>query len=98
HMERVGQTLAATRAGRVAIAVEHYRRRWGNLPASLRDLASPLPADPFTGHDLLYERAEDSFVVSSIGPARARDEKGWWPQGVSVCLTSLTSAVRRTKK
>ena len=87
HMERVGQTLAATRAGRVAIAVEHYRRRWGNLPASLTDLASPLPADPFTGHDLLYERAEDSFVVSSIGPARARDEKGWWPQGVSVCLT-----------
>ncbi len=87
HMERVGQTLAATRAGRVAIAVEQYRRRWGNLPASLTDLASPLPADPFTGHDLLYEREEDSFVVSSIGPARARDEKGWWPQGVSVCLT-----------
>jgi len=87
QMERVGQTLAATRAGRVAIAVERHRRRQGNLPASLADLGSPLPADPFTGHDLLYERAEDSFVVSSIGPARARDEKGWWPQGVSVCLT-----------
>ena len=90
-MERVAQTLAATRAGRVAIAVERHRHRQGNLPASLADLGSPLPADPFTGHDLLYQRVEDGFVVASVGPARAtdaraRDEKGWWPQGVSVCL------------
>src|SRR5207247_2072454 len=33
-MERAGQALAATRAGRVAIAVERYRRRQGTLPAS----------------------------------------------------------------
>jgi len=90
-MERAGQTLAATRAGRVAIGVERYRRRQGELPASLTDLASPLPADPFTGHDLLYQRAEDRFVVASIGPARttdarAVDEKGR-PQGISVCFT-----------
>jgi len=90
RMERAGQALAATRAGRVAIAVERYRRRQGKLPASLTDLASPLPADPFTGHDLLYQRAGDSFVVASIGQARATDaravdEKGR-PQGVSVCF------------
>ena len=89
-MERAGQAVAATRAGRVAIAVERYRRRQGTLPASLTDLASLLPADPFTGHDLLYRRAEDGFVVASIGPARATearavDEKGR-PQGISVCL------------
>ncbi len=89
-MERAGQALAATRAGRVAIAVERYRRRQGKLPVSLTDLASPLPADPFTGHDLLYQGAEDSFVVASVGPARAADaravdEKGR-PQGISVCL------------
>ena len=89
-MEIAGQALAATRAGRVAIAVERYRRREGTLPASLTDLASPLPADPFTGHDLLYQRAEDGFVVSSVGPARAADaravdEKGR-PQGISVCF------------
>src|SRR5882724_5213371 len=89
-MERAGQALAATRAGRVAIAVERYRRRQGKLPVSLTDLASPLPADPFTGHDLLYRRAEDAFVVASMGPARATDaravdEKGR-PQGVSVCF------------
>jgi len=89
-MERAGQALAATRAGRVAIAVERYRGRQGKLPVSLTDLASPLPADPFTGHDLLYQRAEDGFVVSSVGPARAADaravdEKGR-PQGISVCL------------
>src|SRR5712692_1951760 len=41
-MERAGQALAAARAGRVAIAVERYRRRQGKLPASLTDLASPL--------------------------------------------------------
>src|SRR5436190_1107905 len=89
-MERAGQALAATRAGRVAIAVERYRRRQGTLPASLTDLASLLPADPFTGHDLLYQRADDRFVVSSVGPvraadARAVDERGR-PQGISVCL------------
>src|SRR5207247_8182386 len=89
-MERAGQALAATRAGRVAIAVERYRRRQGKLPVSLTDLASPLPADPFTGHDLLYQRTEDSFVVTSVGPARAADtravdEKGR-PQGISVCF------------
>ena len=89
-MEIAGQALAATRAGRVAIALERYRRRQGKLPASLTDVAPPLPADPFTGHDLLYRRAEDSFVVASIGPARATDaraldEKGR-PQGISVCF------------
>ena len=89
-MERAGQALAATRAGRVAIALERYRRRQGKLPASLTDLASPLPTDPFSGHDLLYQRAEDSFVVASVGPARttdvrAVDEKGR-PQGISVCF------------
>ena len=89
-MERAGQALAATRAGRVAIAVERHRRRQGKLPVSLTDLASPLPADPFTGHDLLYQGAEDGFVVSSVGPARAADaravdEKGR-PQGIGVCL------------
>src|SRR5437016_3623306 len=89
-MERAGQALAATRAGRVAIALERYRRRQGKLPASLTDLASPLPADPFNGYDLLYQRAEDSFVVASVGPARttdvrAVDEKGR-SQGISVCL------------
>jgi len=92
-MERAGQALAATRAGRVAIAVERYRRQQGKLPVSLTDLASPLPADPFTGHDLVYQGAEDGFVVSSIGPARAADaravdEKGR-PQGISVCLARL---------
>jgi len=89
-IEIAGQALAATRAGRVAIAVERYRRRQGKLPASLTDLASPLPADPFTGHDLLYRRAEDAFVVASTGPARAADaravdEEGR-PQGISVCF------------
>jgi hypothetical protein len=89
-MKRAGQALAATRAGRVAMAVERYRRRQGKLPGSLTDLASPLPADPFTGHDLLYRRAEDAFVVASMGPARAADaravdEEGR-PQGISVCF------------
>ena len=84
------QALAATRAGRVAIAIERHRRQRGKLPASLTDVASPLPVDPFTGRELLYQRVEDGFVVSSSGPmqasdARARDDRVW-PQGVSVCL------------
>jgi hypothetical protein len=70
----------------VAIVVERSRRQQAKLPASLTDLASPLPV----GHDLLYRRAEDSFVVASIGPARATDgravdERGR-PQGISVCF------------
>jgi len=89
-MEKTGQALAATRAGSVAIAVERYRQRQGKLPASLTDLASPLPADPLTGHDLLYRRAEGSFVVSSLGPPRAADahsgDETCGPQCIGVCL------------
>ncbi len=89
-MQRAGQALATTRAGRVAIAVERYRRQQGMLPASLADLPGPLPADPFTGHDFLYRRAEDAFVVSSAGPAQAGDgdavDEGVRAQDISVCL------------
>src|SRR5262249_42636327 len=39
-MEIAGQTLAATRAARVAIAIERYRRRHRTLPSSLTEMPS----------------------------------------------------------
>jgi hypothetical protein len=98
-MIRAGQALAASRAGRVAIAVEHHRRERGELPAALTDLAVTLPVDPFTGLDFLYQRGEGEFVVASVGRAqeagvRARDDRGH-PQGVGVCLAPAAVPVPR---
>jgi hypothetical protein len=41
-LDRAGRSLAATRAGRVAVAVERYRRRHGSLPTSL-ELPGAMP-------------------------------------------------------
>lgn len=91
-MERNCQVLAATRAGRVAVAVERYRRRKRRLPMSLDDLGSPRPVDPSTGGDLSYRRAQDGDIAFSIAPERdchrgAADHEAW-PALVRVCLTT----------
>jgi len=87
-MERAGQVLAATRAGRVAIAIERLRRRRRALPTSLAELPSPRPVDPFTGSDLLYQRDEDTYLVSSAGSGAHLVEQNGWDAGVRVCLRS----------
>jgi hypothetical protein len=94
-LDVVGRVLAATRAGRVAIAVERHRRRHGNVPTSLADTASPRPEDPFTGGELVYRVSEDGFAIISVGPDAGGapppvDDAGR-PLGVRVCLRDAAS-------
>jgi len=88
-MERTCQNLAATRAGRVGVAIERYRRRQGRLPTSLDELGSPRPVDPSTGRDLTYSRAQDGYVASSIDSCARTSDHVSWPAGVRVCLTAF---------
>jgi hypothetical protein len=90
RLDVLGHVLAATRAGRVAIAVERYRRQHRSLPTSLADTTWPRPEDPFTGGDLVYRLSQDGFAISSVGPEEAGapppvDDAGR-PLGVRVCL------------
>lgn len=67
---------------RAALAVERHRLTQGALPETLADCAPGLlenvPADPFTGRDLRYERLRSGFVVYSVGED-GRDDGGWEP-------------------
>ena len=74
-----GGGIAKCRCVRVALMVESYRREKGNLPNSLRELVpqfgQEIPADPFTGRDLLYRVRPDGFVVYSVFE-NGRDDDG----------------------
>ena len=67
---------------RAALAVERYRLAKGALPETLADCApgflEGVPADPFTGRELRYERLRSGFVVYSVGED-GRDDGGWEP-------------------
>jgi len=67
---------------RAALAVERHRLAQGALPEALADCAPGLlenvPADPFTGRELRYERLRSGFVVYSVGED-GRDDGGWEP-------------------
>ena len=95
RLDIVGRALAATRAGRVAIAVERYRRQHGILPTSLADTVWPRPEDPFTGRDLVYRLSEDGFAITSVGPEVAGEpppvDDAGRPMGVRVCLRDAAS-------
>jgi len=74
-----GGSIAKCRCVRVALMVESYRREKGNIPNSLRELVpqfgQEIPADPFTGRDLLYRVRPDGFVVYSVFE-NGRDDDG----------------------
>jgi hypothetical protein len=67
---------------RAALAVERHRLAKGALPETLADCApgflENVPADPFTGRELRYERLRSGFVVYSVGED-GRDDGGWEP-------------------
>ena len=72
--------LAVTRAMRIAVAVERYRRDHGELlPNDLQALVPTylpaVPIDPFTGKDMRFAKDADGYVAYSVGPNR-RDDGG----------------------
>lgn len=70
---------AAIRDGlRIGIALEKYRREYGDWPESLDALAptylSQLPVDPITGGRLFYRVAKGKPMVYSVGKDRDDDD------------------------
>jgi hypothetical protein len=65
-----GAGVAKCRCVRIALMIESYRREKGNLPQSLQELVpqfgQEIPADPFSGRDLLYRVQPEAFVVYSV--------------------------------
>lgn len=74
------ESRARIEAARVALAVERYRQAEGTPPESLAGLVprflEGVPADPYAGGAMLYERLEGGFVVYSVG-LDGRDDGGW---------------------
>jgi hypothetical protein len=68
---RENESLARLRLAITALALEHFRNQKGNLPDTLEELKpaflSDIPADPFTGDDVLYRRFAKGYVVYSVG-------------------------------
>lgn len=56
---------------KLAIALQIYRKKWGNYPDNLSSLCpeiiSELPLDPFTGKDYIYCKKGNGFIVYSVG-------------------------------
>ncbi|NQU76770.1 MAG: hypothetical protein HQ546_10710 [Planctomycetes bacterium] len=97
----LGRTVGSLRSAEVAVMVERYRLANGRLPKSLYELRQftgiDLPADPFTGRDLVFKAQTDTFMVYSVGDDRSDDggplrqpQKDW---GVSMrlLLVSMTT-------
>lgn len=54
-----------TRAGAALLG---YRGKHGEFPATLGEVMTPVPNDPFTDKPLQYSREGKGFVVYSVGP------------------------------
>ncbi|MGA2265342.1 MAG: hypothetical protein ABSH10_02805 [Phycisphaerae bacterium] len=72
-----GRTAGRVRSAEVAVMVERYRLAKGQLPVSLQELRDfvghELPADPFTGKDLIYKVRGKGFMVYSVGDDKTDD-------------------------
>lgn len=80
-----GQTYVQLAAGNhiavhctaLAVAIERYRRDYGNLPETLDDLVGgyieSIGQDPYTGRSLLYHQDNDGYVVYSAASNRIDD-------------------------
>ena len=97
-----GDTTARVRAAQAALAVERYRLKPDNgLPASLDGLVpeflEAVPADPFDGKPLRYEKlAGGGYVVYSVGKDLQDDHGASAPAGgKDAAPPDITFAVRR---
>jgi hypothetical protein len=73
-----GLNLVIRRAAIVTLAIERYRRAHsGTPPPSLAALVPvylvAVPADPFSGQDLIYRREADDYLVYSVDVNRKDD-------------------------
>jgi len=105
-MEICGRGIGSVRSAEVAVTVERYRLAKGRLPASLDELrqltAGELPADPFTGVDLVYRTVgADGFMVYSVGGDRTdgggpllKPQKDW---GVAVRVPRASASATRPR-
>lgn len=99
---KLGDATARLRAAQAALAVERYRLKHDNgLPASLDGLVpeflDAVPADPFDGQPLRYEKlAGGGYVVYSVGKDRQDDRGASAPAGGKEAAPSdITFEVRR---
>ena len=71
------RSVGYVRSAQVAVMIERYRLAKRRLPASLQELRDfvghDLPADPFTGKDLIYKVRPDGFLVYSVGDDKVDD-------------------------
>jgi hypothetical protein len=69
--------VASARIARVAIAIERYRQRHGQMPARLADLTpdelDAVPMDPFDGQPLRYRTGDGFVMIYSVGRNGADD-------------------------
>jgi hypothetical protein len=75
------ECLARLRLGWTAVALEQFRAGHGyQYPATLSELApeylSAIPADPFDGQPLRYEKKGGGYALYSIGPDLKDDSGG----------------------
>jgi hypothetical protein len=72
------EALTVSRAARIAIAIEQYRRAHDRLPTSpdeLRQAGVSLPLDPMNDAALQYRVEPGGFVVYGVGP-NGKDDGG----------------------
>jgi hypothetical protein len=66
------RAIAQLRLAEVALLLKAHRAESGRYPESLAELGESagreLPADPFSGKPLVYEREGDGFLLYSLGP------------------------------
>jgi hypothetical protein len=71
---------ARIRAAQVAIAIERFRLAHDQLPQDLAELgpcgAGVVPADPFDGQPLRYQRLPSGYAVYSVGDDPTDDGGG----------------------
>lgn len=72
---RLAEYKVNLQLGRLGLALEDYRSREGNYPASLTDLGLLEAAitDPFTGQPFIYRTEGDNVLVYSVGFDREDD-------------------------
>lgn len=71
------RTDAEIACGRVFLALQAYKGKFGRYPQSLTELKSgidwKLPTDPFSGKNLIYKPKHKGFILYSVGPDQKDD-------------------------
>jgi len=75
--EASARGTGASHCGDVAMAIEQYRRKRGEIPGSLQELVpeflDSVPIDPMDGQPLRYVINDDGYVLYSVGRNRVDD-------------------------